>query len=72
MWVVALNELPPTRETVALRLLGTGSTRMEALREIGGMSADDPERPVLLALVGVDTICGERESQGGGETEQGA
>ena len=52
VWVVALNELPPTRETVALRLLGTGSTRMEALREIGGMSADDPERPVLLALVG--------------------
>ena len=52
VWVVALNELPKTRETLALRLLGTGRTRLEALTEIGAMPVTDPDRPVLLALVG--------------------
>jgi len=50
--IVALNELARTRETLPLRLLGTGRTQMDALLEISAMSPDDPDRPVLLALLG--------------------
>jgi hypothetical protein len=52
IWIVALNELDPTRETLALRLLGTGRTRLGALAEISAMSPDDEDRPLLLALLG--------------------
>lgn len=48
--IIALNELARTRETLPLRLLGTGHTQMDALLEIGAMPPDDPDRPVLLAL----------------------
>jgi len=50
--IVALSELARTRESLPLRLLGAGRTRMEALGDIAAMSPDDPDRPVLLALLG--------------------
>lgn len=50
--ILALDELERTRETLPLRLLGTGRTRMGALAEIAALSLDDPDRPVLLALLG--------------------
>ena len=52
VYIVALNELARTRETLPLRLLGAGRTRMDALEEIAAMSPDDPDRRVLLALLG--------------------
>lgn len=53
LWVIVLSELPANqRETLPLRLLGTGRTRLDALREIRAVPADDPERPALLALLG--------------------
>jgi hypothetical protein len=52
VWVVALNELEQTRETLALRLLGTGRTRLLALSEIATMPTDDLDRQVLLVLLG--------------------
>lgn len=50
--IIALNELARTRETLPLRLLGTGRTLMDAIGDIAAMSPDDPDRPLLLALLG--------------------
>jgi hypothetical protein len=52
VWICVLSELDPTRETLALRLLGIGRTRLEALTEISAIPPDDEDRPVLLALLG--------------------
>ncbi len=59
-WIVVISELPKTLETLALRLLGNGCTRLEALGEIGAMPTDDKERPLLLALLGwIEYVIGE-------------
>ena len=52
VWIVVLDELSQTRETLALRLLGSGQTRLAALSQIGKLASDDPDRPLLLALLG--------------------
>jgi hypothetical protein len=48
LWFVVASELEPTRETIILRLLGRGSTREAALREIDQIPAGDPDLPKLL------------------------
>lgn len=51
LWFVVVRELPVTRETLVLRLLGSAAQRREALEQIREMPAADPEKLALLTLV---------------------
>jgi hypothetical protein len=52
--LVVVNELPVTRDTLLLRLLGAGSVLKRATAELQALAADAPERalalPILLRL----------------------
>jgi hypothetical protein len=52
--LVVVNELPVTRDTLLVRLLGAGSVLKQAIAELQTLPADAPERrlalPVLLRL----------------------
>jgi hypothetical protein len=52
--LVVVNELPVTRDTLLVRLLGAGSVLKQAIAELQALPADAPERrlalPVLLRL----------------------
>jgi hypothetical protein len=52
--LVVVSELPVTRDTLLVRLLGAGSTLKEAIAELQALPADAPERrlalPVLVRL----------------------
>ena len=50
LWVLVLSELPRTRETLLLRLLGAPTTRLQAEQELAGLTEDDPERQELVRL----------------------
>lgn len=51
LWVVVLAELPPTRETLLLRLLGNARLRLATAREILALpESDAARRPLLRAL----------------------
>src|SRR6202022_341277 len=50
LWVVVLSELPRTRETLLLRLLGSPSTRRQAEGGMDVVPADDREREGLFRL----------------------
>jgi hypothetical protein len=52
--LVVVNELPVTRDTLLVRLLGAGSVLKQAIAELQALPSDAPERrlalPVLLQL----------------------
>jgi hypothetical protein len=52
--LVVVNELPVTRDTLLLRLLGAGSVLKQAISELQALPSDEPERrlalPVLVKL----------------------
>src|SRR6202022_1038227 len=50
LWVVVLSELPRTRETLLLRLLGPPRTRRQAEGELDLIRGEDPEREGLFRL----------------------
>jgi hypothetical protein len=59
MWVVVLAEVPRTRETLLLRLLGSGRVLREALADLAGLPEDAWEKsvatPILLHFrIGID------------------
>ncbi len=49
--LVVIPELPRTRETLLLRLMGAGRTLREALADFRALSADAPERAVVGPLL---------------------
>ena len=59
--LVVVPELPPSRETLMLRLMGSGRTLRQALAELGQLKANTLERrlavPILIA-VQLDASCG--------------
>jgi hypothetical protein len=52
--LVVVNELPMTRDTLLVRLLGAGSVLKQAIAELKALQAEAPERtlalPILLRL----------------------
>jgi hypothetical protein len=52
--LVVVNELPVTRDTLLVRLLGAGAVLRQAIAELKALQADDPERklaqPLLVGL----------------------
>jgi hypothetical protein len=51
LWVVALSELPETRDTLALRLLGKGAVLRRAVEALMALPADAWERRLVEILV---------------------
>jgi hypothetical protein len=51
MWVMVLAEVPRTRETLLLRLLGSGRILREALADLAGLSEDAWEKSVATPLL---------------------
>jgi hypothetical protein len=49
--VVVLRDLPETRETVLLRLLGAGATHSRAIKELAALPRDAPERALAVPLL---------------------
>jgi hypothetical protein len=49
--IVAVNELPVTRATLWLRLLGRGKVQAQAVRELAEMSEREPLKDATLALL---------------------
>jgi hypothetical protein len=50
--VVVIHQLPKTRETLWLRLLGRGKIQQQAIQEVLDMSSEDPDRIRVLELLG--------------------
>lgn len=51
--IVAINQLPKTRETLWLRTLGKGSVQKRAFEELKELPPDDPLRRNVLEVVGM-------------------
>ena len=51
LWVVVVSELPKTRETLALRLMGRGAVLREASAELAGLPLETWERQRLLPIL---------------------
>lgn len=49
--IVVLNDLPPTSETLWLRLLGRGTTQRQAIQEVLALPRDHPQRTIALRLL---------------------
>ena len=49
---VSINELPSTRETLLLRILGRGQTHRQAISEVLSLSVVDAQRLPLLRILG--------------------
>jgi hypothetical protein len=49
--LVAIHQLPHTKETMWLRILGKGGVQQEAIKELAGMAVDDPVRDCALELL---------------------
>jgi len=49
--IIAIDELPVTRETLELRVLGRGETQKQAIAEIRAMPTDDPQRNQILRIL---------------------
>lgn len=49
--IVVLNQLPPTPETLWLRLLGRGTTQRQAVEEVLALPRNDPQRAIALRLL---------------------
>ena len=57
LWLVVLAELPPTRETLLLRLLGNTRLRLAAAHQIRALPTTDPlRRPLLRTLAHVKFV----------------
>lgn len=70
LWLVALSELPATRETLLLRLLGSSRLRLAAAQEIRALPAEDPtRRPLLRALAHVKFVL-DRDPSAGTDEER--
>lgn len=51
MRFVAIGELPRTRASLPLRILGRKPQRLAALEDCGALAEADPDRPIMLRLV---------------------
>lgn len=51
LWIVAASELPATRDTLALRVLGRGDTRRRAVDELVALPREAWEHRLLAVLV---------------------
>lgn len=49
--LIVINELPPGKPTLLLRLMGAVGSQRQALAELRALPADDPDLPALLRLV---------------------
>jgi hypothetical protein len=49
--IVVINQLPATRETIWLRILGKGQVQQQAFKELSDLPKDDPLRQNILQLV---------------------
>ena len=49
--LVVVSELPVTRDTLLLRLLGAGSTLRKAIAELQALTAEAPERRLVLPIL---------------------
>ena len=63
LWVVVLSELPRTRETLLLRVLGPPATRAQAAQELSQLAKDDPERQPLLQLAATLRLAVHRDKK---------
>ena len=51
--IVVINQLPATRETLWLRILGKGQVQQQAFKELSDLPREDPLRKNILELVGM-------------------
>ncbi|MCK6586314.1 MAG: hypothetical protein L6Q76_01890 [Polyangiaceae bacterium] len=51
LWIVVIRELPTTRETLLLRLMGAGKVLRRAVAELVALPDDAPERTLALPLL---------------------
>lgn len=51
MWIVVLAELPKTAETLMLRLMGSNSMQLEALRELDALPMDRAQRQPWIDIL---------------------
>ncbi|MBI5547097.1 MAG: hypothetical protein HY901_24720 [Deltaproteobacteria bacterium] len=51
VFLVVLSELPRVRETLILRLMGSGKVLREAIEDLKALPADAPERQVIEPLL---------------------
>lgn len=51
MWIVVLAELPVTQETRLLRMFGSPSMQLAALRELDALPIDDPQRQPWIDIL---------------------
>jgi hypothetical protein len=49
--IVAIHQLPETRETLWLRILGKGGVQQRAIAELTALAVDDPLRIIALELL---------------------
>ncbi|MCT7956428.1 hypothetical protein [Laspinema palackyanum] len=49
--IIVIHQLPPTPETLWLRILGTGKVQKQALQELYQLPPDNPTRETALALL---------------------
>ncbi|WP_017745186.1 hypothetical protein [Scytonema hofmannii] len=49
--IVAIHQLPPTEETLWLRVLGKGKVQQQAIQELQALSEDHPWREVAIDLL---------------------
>ncbi len=49
--IIAIDELPVTRETLELRVLGRGETQKQALAEVRELPSDNPQRNQILRIL---------------------
>jgi len=49
--IIGITQLPRTRETLLLRLLGRGETQAQAMAELAALSQDDPLHEIVLRQV---------------------
>jgi hypothetical protein len=56
--LVVVNELPVTRDTLLLRLLGAGSVLKQAIAELQALPAETPERMLALPVLVKTTVGG--------------
>ena len=49
--IVSIDELPATRETLGLRILGRGTTLQQAIAEVRNLAPTDPQRNQILRIL---------------------
>lgn len=70
LWLVVLSELPPGRDTLLLRLLGSARNRLVAAREIHDLPSTDPNRRPLLRVLSHVKFVLERDPATGSAEER--